>query len=205
MIAKGSCPETSSARRAGLEKNDATAWSEAKRRFPSRSRARARVAFSIGSSRTAVRQDPSRGRSPERQASHTDQRGNDARQMQHGFTHQTEERIAIRPGHEGTDIRMHDAVQNRMRQAARETSEQCSETGALASHRRRGASARREELGRTDRQDAEERMTRRRRYQANRRSADQRVEEAMHRILLPDQIVERLAVDQHRRDSKGGP
>src|SRR5258705_582950 len=92
-----------------------------------------------------------------------------------------------------------------MRQAASKTTQEDPESRQFRSCSRSGAHERRDAPGDVERGCADDDEAEESRDQPGGRGTEERVEEAMHRVFLTDQIVERLAVDEHLGGGKGRP
>src|SRR4030095_6963196 len=92
-----------------------------------------------------------------------------------------------------------------MRQAAGETTQEDPERRQFRSCHRSGSHERCDAPCDVERRWADDGEAQDSRYQPGRRGTEERVEEAMHWVFLVDQIVERLAVDEHLGGCKGRP
>ena len=118
---------------------------------------------------------------------------------------ESEKRVVVGPGHERPHVGMHDAIQKRMRQAAGDTSEEYPQRSAFTSCNRRGIQELRDKPWAAEPWRADDDEAQNGRGQPSNRGTQERVKEAMHWVFLVEQVVERLAVDQHLRGCKGRP
>jgi len=142
---------------------------------------------------------------PEGNADNTKECSGHTRKVELRNPDEPKERVVVRPRHERPHVGMHDAIQKRMRQAAGETSQEYPKRSEFTSRNRSRTQERHDTPWTAEPSRADDDKAQNGRGQPGSRGTEERVKEAMHWVFLVEQVVERLAVDEHLRGCKSRP